>query len=178
MKTLRKVAMAVMSLFVAVSLTACGDDDDDDAPAAPGSGYFTFDGARHDASYGYIFYDEDLVDILCFNKDRWHLMEGTYDVCAVSFRKPADWDENKTFTFTTYDMYGGFNLKANDEEAGTYFDTAYENNNPTLTIKRSGNNYEVSVTNVNNDYSDDGDVAEVSFYYNGPLAENEIEVGD
>lgn len=38
MKTLRKVAMAVMSLFVAVSLTACGDDDDDDAPAAPGSG--------------------------------------------------------------------------------------------------------------------------------------------
>ncbi len=178
MKTLRKVAMAVMSLFVAVSLTACGDDDDDDAPAAPGSGYFTFDGARHDASYGYIFYDEDLVDILCFNKDRWHLMEGTYDVCAVSFRKPADWDENKTFTFTTYDMYGGFNLKANDEEAGTYFDTAYENNNPTLTIKRSGNNYEVSVTNVKNDYSDDGDVAEVSFYYNGPLAENEIEVGD
>lgn len=178
MKTLRKVAMAVMSLFVAVSLTACGDDDDDDAPAAPGSGYFTFDGARHDASYGYIFYDEDLVDILCFNKDRWHLMEGTYDVCAVSFRKPADWDENKTFTFTTYDMYGGFNLKANDEEAGTYFDTAYENNNPTLTIKRSGNNYEVSVTNVKNDYSDDGDVAEVSFYYNGPLAEIEIEVGD
>ena len=178
MKTLRKVAMAVMSLFVAVSLTACGDDDDDDAPAAPGSGYFTFDGARHDASYGYIFYDEDLVDILCFNKDRWHLMEGTYDVCAVSFRKPADWDENKTFTFTTYDMYGGFNLKANDEEAGTYFDTAYENNNPTLTIKRSGNNYEVSVTNVKNDYSDDGDVAEVSFYYNGPLAENEIEVAD
>lgn len=178
MKTLRKVAMAVMSLFVAVSLTACGDDDDDDAPAAPGSGYFTFDGARHDASYGYIFYDEDLVDILCFNKDRWHLMEGTYDVCAVSFRKPADWDENKTFTFTTYDMYGGFNLKATDEEAGTYFDTAYENNNPTLTIKRSGNNYEVSVTNVKNDYSDDGDVAEVSFYYNGPLAENEIEVGD
>lgn len=178
MKTLRKVAMAVMSLFVAVSLTACGDDDDDDAPAAPGSGYFTFDGARHDASYGYILYDEDLVDILCFNKDRWHLMEGTYDMCAVSFRKPADWDENKTFTFTTYDMYGGFNLKANDEEAGTYFDTAYENNNPTLTIKRSGNNYEVSVTNVKNDYSDDGDVAEVSFYYNGPLAENEIEVGD
>lgn len=178
MKTLRKVAMAVMSLFVAVSLTACGDDDDDDAPAAPGSGYFTFNGARHDASYGYIFYDEDLVDILCFNKDRWHLMEGTYDVCAVSFRKPADWDENKTFTFTTYDMYGGFNLKANDEEAGTYFDTAYENNNPTLTIKRSGNNYEVSVTNVKNDYSDDGDVAEVSFYYNGPLAENEVEVGD
>lgn len=171
MKTLRKVAMAVMSLFVAVSLTACGDDDDDDAPAAPGSGYFTFDGARHDASYGYIFYDEDLVDILCFNKDRWHLMEGTYDVCAVSFRKPADWDENKTFTFTTYDVYGGFNLKANDEEAGTSFDTAYENNNPTLTIKRSGNNYEVSVTNVKNDYSDDGDVAEVSFYYNGPLAE-------
>lgn len=178
MKTLRKVAMAVMSLFVAVSLTACGDDDDDDAPAAPGSGYFTFDGARHDASYGYILDDEDLVDILCFNKDRWHLMEGTYDMCAVSFRKPADWDENKTFTFTTYDMYGGFNLKANDEEAGTYFDTAYENNNPTLTIKRSGNNYEVSVTNVKNDYSDDGDVAEVSFYYNGPLAENEIEVGD
>lgn len=176
MKTLRKVAMAVMSLFVAVSLTACGDDDDDDAPAAPGSGYFTFDGARHDASYGYILDDEDLVDILCFNKDRWHLMEGTYDMCAVSFRKPADWDENKTFTFTTYDMYGGFNLKANDEEAGTYFDTAYENNNPTLTIKRSGNNYEVSVTNVKNDYSDDGDVAEVSFYYNGPLAENEIEV--
>lgn len=178
MKTLRKVAMAVMSLFVAVSLTACGDDDDDDAPAAPGSGYFTFDGARHDASYGYILYDEDLVDILCFNKDRWHLMEGTYDMCAVSFRKPADWDENKTFTFTTYDVYGGFNLKATDEEAGTYFDTAYENNNPTLTIKRSGNNYEVSVTNVKNDYSDDGDVAEVSFYYNGPLAENEIEVGD
>ena len=178
MKTLRKVAMAVMSLFVAVSLTACGDDNDDDAPAAPGSGYFTFDGARHDASYGYILYDEDLVDILCFNKDRWHLMEGTYDMCAVSFRKPADWDENKTFTFTTYDMYGGFNLKATDEEAGTYFDTAYENNNPTLTIKRSGNNYEVSVTNVKNDYSDDGDVAEVSFYYNGPLAENEIEVGD
>ena len=61
-------------------------------------------------------------------------------------------------------MYGGFNLKATDEKAGTYFDTAYENNNPTLTIKRSGNNYEVSVTNVKNDYSDDGDVAEVSFY--------------
>ena len=73
MKTLRKVAMAVMSLFLAVSLTACGDDDDD-APAAPGSGYFTFDDARHDASYGYILYDEDLVDILCFNKDRWHLI--------------------------------------------------------------------------------------------------------
>ena len=49
--------MAVMSLFLAVSLTACGDDDDDDAPAAPGSGYFTFDDARHDASYGYILYD-------------------------------------------------------------------------------------------------------------------------
>ena len=178
MKTLRKVAMAVMSLFLAVSLSACGDDDDDDTPSAHGSGYFTFDGARHDASYGYILYDEDLVDILCFNKDRWHLMEGTYDMCAVSFRKPADWDENKTFTFTTYDVYGGFNLKATDEEAGTYFDTAYENNNPTLTIKRSGNNYEVSVTNVKNDYSDDGDVAEVSFYYNGPLPENEIEVGD
>ena len=87
-------------------------------------------------------------------------------------------DESKTFSITSYDLYGGFNLKATDEEAGTYFDTAYENNNPTLTIKRSGNNYEVSVTNVKNDYSDDGDVAEVSFYYNGPLAENEIEVAD
>lgn len=173
MKTLRKVAMAVMSLFVAVSLTACGDDDDDDAPSAPGRGYFTFDGARHDASYGYIIYDEDQVDILCFNKDRWHLMEGTNDMCAVSFRKPADWDENKTFTFTTYDLYGGLKIKGadDDEDAGTYFDTAYENNNPTLTIKRSGNNYEVSVTNVKTDYSDDGDIAEVSFYYNGPLAE-------
>lgn len=178
MKTLRKVAMAVMSLFLAVSLSACGDDDDDDTPSAPGSGYFTFDGTRYDASYGYIVFDENYIDIICFNKDRWHLMEGTYDVCSVSFRKPADWDESKTFSITSYDLYGGFNLKATDEEAGTYFDTAYGTESPTLTIKRSGSNYEISVTNVLTDYNDEGDVAKVSFYYNGPLAENEIEVGD
>lgn len=74
-------------------------------------------------------------------------------------------------------MYGGFNLKAADEEAGTYFE-AYGTESPTLTIKRSGSNYEISVTNVLTDYNDEGDVAEVSFYYNGPLAENEIEVVD
>lgn len=182
METLRKIGLLFAAVLVAMSMTACGGDDDDkdnDGPDAPSSAdcYFAFEGKNYEVDHGYISYDDNYVDIMCFDRDIYDAMKGTYNMFSIGFLKPSGWDNGGTFTLTDYDVYGGIGLKAADEYAGVYFDEVHDSGNPALTIKRSGSNYEISVSNVEVE-SEDGvsDIHRVSFNYSGKIKDNPIEV--
>ena len=171
------MAIALMA-FVCVGFTACGSDDDDDDDDDGGSSSIVngavVNGQTISVTQGFWNFDRHKwildfsnVDLRNFNRQS-SIPNGGLNVVAIDF-EGAEGNEVPTGEFDKFHVYIVKGMTTSSEGVHMEGSTVYKNpSNAKLVIKKSGNNYTVSYTNL--PIGDDNQtINNTSFSFTGPL---------
>lgn len=172
MKSITKLGVLVVSLFLALSAVSCSDDDDDASGNGKGNNAIsvTLDGksVKFSNVYWYRYEGEVYVEFYSYDPTNIKSMPNSINFLSISFDAADESNELPSVTVPSgeYHIYVAKNVTMNSD--GWQGETIWrDTSNSPLIIKKEGNTYHISVEKAT--VGDDVTDTNISISYNGKV---------